>query len=327
MFNTTRRRFIIGGSTVALSSILLKSVEAEQNKPVIWGPPAGPSIIAAYAIATGMIDPVLPGCTFKIWNSPDQIRAGFSSGSTTMAILPSYGGANLYNKGLGVRLANILTNGLLYVVAPESVNIKSLNDLIGKKLAVPFKDDMPDYVIQAILTAYGIALDAIDIHYAGSLPEVMPLLMTGRVDAAITVEPACSAIISMSAASPKKMVRALDIQELWNKVSNTSAIPQAGLFVGKEFSGTRGSEKITQINEIFSQALKEIKVDPEKASSKVDGVLDFPPHLIAASIDHCNLIVQNAVESRPSLENFFNVLMRQNPAILGGRLPDDGFYA
>ncbi|MBH9981832.1 ABC transporter substrate-binding protein [Bartonella sp. B10834G6] len=327
MLTQTRRHFLIGASLLPIVYAFPTIGAAEGKKPVIWGPPAGPSIVAAYAVKTGMLEDLLPGCQFKVWNNPDQIRAGLGSGSINMAILPSYSGANLYNKGLGVKLANILTDGLLYIVAPQASNIKTLQDLVGKKLAVPFKNDMPDYIMQAILKAYDIKPDAIDIQYTGSLPEAMPLLMIGRVDAAVIVEPAASTVISMSTASPKKIVRALDIQKLWEKVSKTDAIPQAGLVVGKGFEGEEGKKKIAALNECFSAALEKIKANPEKAAEQVGDLLDFPPRLIAASVAFSHLVVHNAIEAKPSLETFFNVLIEQNSAILGGKLPDDGFYA
>ena len=327
MLTQTRRHFLIGASLLPVVCAFPTIGAAEGKKPVIWGPPAGPSIVAAYAVKSGMLEDLLPGCQFKVWNNPDQIRAGLSFGSVNMAILPSYSGANLYNKGLGVKLANILTDGLLYIVAPQASNIKTLQDLVGKKLAVPFKNDMPDYIMQAILKAYDIKPDAIDIQYTGSLPEAMPLLMIGRVDAAVIVEPAASTVISMSSVSPKKIVRALDIQKLWEKVSKTDAIPQAGLVVGKGFEGEEGKKKIAALNECFSAALEKIKADPEKAAEQVGDLLDFPPRLIAASVAFSHLVVHNAIEAKPSLETFFNVLIEQNSAILGGKLPDDGFYA
>ena len=327
MLTQTRRHFLVGASLLPVVYAFPSIAAAEDKKPVIWGPPAGPSIVAAYAVKTGMLEDLLPGCQFKVWNNPDQIRAGLSSGSVNMAILPSYSGANLYNKGLGVRLANILTDGLLYIVAPEASNIKTLQDLVGKKLAVPFKNDMPDYIMQAILKAYDIKPDAIDIQYTGTLPEAMPLLMIGRVDAAVIVEPAASTVISMSAASPKKIVRALDIQKLWEKVSKTDAIPQAGLVTGKGFEGDAGKKKIATLNACLASALERIRSDPEKAAEQVGDLLDFPPRLIAASVAFSHLVVHNAKEVKPSLETFFNVLVEQNSAILGGKLPDDGFYA
>jgi len=327
MLTQTRRHFLVGASLLPVVCAFPSIAAAEDKKPVIWGPPAGPSIVAAYAVKTGMLEDLLPGCQFKVWNNPDQIRAGLSSGSVNMAILPSYSGANLYNKGLDVRLANILTDGLLYIVAPEASNIKTLQDLVGKKLAVPFKNDMPDYIMQAILKAYDIKPDAIDIQYTGSLPEAMPLLMIGRVDAAVIVEPAASTVISMSAASPKKIVRALDIQKLWEKVSKTDAIPQAGLVTGKGFEGDAGTKKIATLNACLASALERIRSDPEKAAEQVGDLLDFPPRLIAASVAFSHLVVHNAKEVKPSLETFFNVLIKQNSAILGGKLPDDGFYA
>ena len=55
--------------------------------------------------------------------------------------------------------------------------------------------------------------------------------------------------------------------------------------------------------------------------------LDMPAPMLAASIPNCNLTATTASKARAPLEAMFNLMQEGNPDILGGKLPDDGFYA
>lgn len=52
----------------------------------LFGPPAGPSITVTHAIATGMFSDVADKATFKVWQNPDEMRAGLTSGTTRLAL-------------------------------------------------------------------------------------------------------------------------------------------------------------------------------------------------------------------------------------------------
>lgn len=331
MFKTNRRRFLLGLAASSLNLPHAGSAWAQSNDDnaanIIWGPPAAPSVVPAFAIANGMLDELIPNCQFKVWNSPDQMRAGLTSGKINMAIMPSYSGANLYNRGIKLRLANILTDGLLYIVAQKDANITSLADLKGKKLAVPLKNDMSDLVTQTILEAHNFAEGEITISYLGSHAEAIPMLMMGRVDAAVLVEPVASAAISISAAAHNGLVRALNIQDLWQKVTGSKILPQAGLLVRKGFEGEDGDKKIKRLNDIFKLATEKILKDPQEAAEKTAQYLDFPSNIIVKALPYSNLVVRSGRESQSSLKELFGILMKKNPDILGGKLPDDGFFA
>ena len=46
-----------------------------------------------------------------------------------------------------------------------------------------------------------------------------------------------------------------------------------------------------------------------------------------ASIPKANYVFKTARESKAEIETLFGILLRQNPASIGGKLPDAGFYA
>ena len=48
---------------------------------------------------------------FLTWNTPDELRARISGGQVQVSAVPTYVGANLYNKGVDIQLVNTLIWG------------------------------------------------------------------------------------------------------------------------------------------------------------------------------------------------------------------------
>ena len=47
----------------------------------LYGPPAGPSITLAHAVASGALNGIAGSVTFAPWKDPDELRAGLASGT------------------------------------------------------------------------------------------------------------------------------------------------------------------------------------------------------------------------------------------------------
>src|SRR5690606_30738886 len=123
--------FLAGASAASAAGLFMPAIVRAQENLVFWGPGATPSILIAQAVASGSLDAIAPGIAFKAWKTPDELRAGLSSGSMPASVVPSYVAANFYNRGLGLKLLNINTNGLLYVLAADE-GLKDIASLKGK---------------------------------------------------------------------------------------------------------------------------------------------------------------------------------------------------
>jgi NitT/TauT family transport system substrate-binding protein len=69
--------------------------------------------------------------------------------------MPSNVAANLYNRGVKLRLINVATWGVLWLVSRDP-NLKTLADFKGKEVVMPFRADMPDIVFQTLLAKAGL---------------------------------------------------------------------------------------------------------------------------------------------------------------------------
>lgn len=292
----------------------------------LYGPPAGPSITLAHAAATGRFDGVAERTTVTAWRNPDELRAGLTSGEITLSVVPVQAAANLYNRGFPIRLANVMTNGLLYIIS-EDPQIGSISDLAGRTVAVPFRGDTPEIIFGQLLAHQGLdGENGPAITYAATPVEAMQLLLAGRVDAALTAEPAATAGILRGRQAGKTVRHAISIQDEWGAMTGgPPVLPQAGLAITQRFMDDNG-EAVPAILAALDATVLDVLDNPQAAAANATGPLGTPAPLLAASIPHCNLVARPAMEARADVERMLSAMAVGNMARLGGKMPDDGFY-
>lgn len=325
------RRTALAGLGGALALPLLARLAgparaAALEELVLYGPPAGPSIVLAEAVASGALAPLAGKASFKVWRNPDEMRAGLTSGTMGALVLPVQVAANLYNRGMKLKLLNIMTRGLIYIVSTDA-GIDGFPALKGRKLAVPFRNDMPDLVVARLLSHYGMAPGTdLAVENTGSPIEAMQMLMAGRVDAVLAPEPACTAAIMMGKLAGKDVRRVIDVQAVWGEVTgNEPVLPQAGLALTDALSAAVPG-LADGLQAALEAAADKVNADPENAARVAAPSLDFPEPVLAASIATSKLVAIRAGAARPAIEAMLSTLADSDPAIIGGRLPDDGFY-
>lgn len=320
----TRRTFVTAFSTAVLAC---PRIGRAAEPLVLWGPPAAPSIILAQAIADGLLKPFAPDATFKAWKTPDEMRAGISSSSMTAVIMPTNVAANLYNRGLGVRLANVMTHGLLYVVAPSGT-VTDIAGLKGKRVAVPFRNDMPDLIFRRLLATASLQPSDLAIEYSGTPPEAVQLLVSGRVDAALLSEPASSgAILRAKWTAWKNLERAIDCQKVWATITGSTTIPQAGLAVTDKLTAQIGTDGLIILQKALETAVRAVIKDPSTAAGIAAPEFGLPAAVIERSIEFSNLVAEPATAARADLTTLFEALAKEDLRIIGGKQPDDRFFA
>lgn len=244
MTSLTRRSTLalLGAATGALA-LPRRTVAAPIPRLALYGPPAGPSITLAHAVTAGLLTDIADETRFTAWRSPDELRAGLTSGEILASVVPIQAAANLYNRGFPIRLANAMTNGLLYVLA-EDPGIAAIPDLAGRHIAVPFRGDTPEIIFGQLLAHYGLGPDDLQITYAGTPTEAMQLMLAGRVDAALTAEPSTTAAVLRGREAGKQIRRAINLQNAWGEMTGAAPVlPQAGLALTGTFLAEHGDRK------------------------------------------------------------------------------------
>ena len=325
VFHPSRRSVLAGAGALA-AALAAPSIlrAAPLARLALYGPPAGPSITLAHAVATGALADLSGEVSLTVWRTPDELRAGLTSGTIDLSVVPVQVAANLYNRGMGLRLLNTMTDGLLFIVA-EDGTVADFAALAGRRLAVPFVNDTPDFVLRALLARHGIA-DRVEQVPVGSPIEAAQMLLSGQIEAALLSEPASTVAIMRGMAAGKGFARVIDLQEEWGRTADVGPVlPQAGLAATDAFMAA-GADLLAPLQAVLVAANAEVLADPVRAAANATGPLDMPAPVLALSIPHARLVVRPATEARPAIEAMLSLMAETDPAIIGGRLPDDGFY-
>ncbi|EMU3364375.1 ABC transporter substrate-binding protein, partial [Neisseria gonorrhoeae] len=245
-----RRDFLKMTAALAAAGVSPSLLTAGKEQFTVYGAPAMPSVTIAVTALQGKLAKQAD-VSLKIWRSPDQLRAGVASGQFKVMMSPSNVGVNLRNQGQKVGMVNILTNGITQLVCKGSA-IASPQDLVGKKILVPFKNDMPDIVLQALLKKLKIDAHKVSITYAATPPEAVGLFPSKGYHAVILPEPMATASLLKGKTIGINVVHGFDLVKAWGQAFGTKPlIPMAGIIANEEYFHAHKAQF-----DIFHQDLK-----------------------------------------------------------------------
>ncbi|MCB6176771.1 ABC transporter substrate-binding protein [Rhodobacter sp. Har01] len=319
------RRSLLGG--LAAAALLPGARPAAAAEPLtLWGIPATPSAVFARAAAAPGLQAVAPGTRFAIWKSTDQMRAGVASGDFQLFASSTYAAANFFNRGAGTRMVNVVTWGVLYVMARDET-VTRIEDLAGKTVLLSNKNEAPDLLFRMVLRWAGLDPDRdVTLEYVGTPGEAVPLFLSGRADIAVLHEPAATVALIKAATEGLPLFRALDVTQAYGQHTGRGArIPQVGLAVSAELLDSR-PEVVAAAHAACIEAAAWALAQPEAAGALAGPLLDLPAPVIARSLPHVHLDVVSARAAQDDIEAYFQNLMQLDPGIVGGKLPEAGFY-
>jgi len=320
-------------SSIIFALLFTLNINASEKleKLVLSGPVASVSHPLIHMVQTGALDDIANKVEFRLWKNPDELRALTIKGGADFIAVPSNVGANLYNKGVDIKLLNISVWGILGMITRDK-NLKTLADFKGKKIAMPFRADMPDILFEEIAKAQGLnPKKDFNLQYMSSPFDAMQMLIMRRVDHALLAEPAISIALKKTGSFPLKLIapdlyRSADLQKEWGDTFKVEAkIPQAGMaVVGKVINN---AHIIKRFNEEYEKSLLWYKNNPKEAGKLVvETIPMLDEEGVENSIEYVQLDTINAQDAKKDLEFFYEILEKNNPKTIGGKLPDDGFY-
>jgi len=320
---------------ISLLVLLIVTVNVQAfeklEKIVLSGPVASVSHPLIHMVESGALDDIAKKVEFRLWKNPDELRALTIQGGADFIAVPSNVSANLYNKGVDIKLLNISVWGILGMITRDK-NLKTLADFKGKTIAMPFRADMPDIVFEEIVKAQGMdPKKDFKLQYMSSPFDAMQMLIMRRVDHALLAEPAISIALKKTGSFPLKLIapdlyRSTDLQKEWGETFKVETkIPQAGMAVIGDM--IKNKHVIERFNEEYNKSLQWYKENPKQAGELVVKTI---PMLDASgvtnSIKHVQLNTVKALDAKKDLEFFYKMLEQNNPKTIGGKLPNDGFY-
>jgi NitT/TauT family transport system substrate-binding protein len=306
---------------------------AKLPKLVLSGPYAAVSNPLIHMVDSGALKDVAEVVEFRPWKDPDQLRvlALDAKADADFVAMPTNVAANLYNRGVKLQLLNVSTWGVLWMVSREP-NLKTLADFKGKEVLMPFRADMPDIVFQALAEKQGLDMKRdFKLRYVGSPLDAMQMMITRRADHALLAEPAASVALRKTKSFPVSVIapelyRSVDLQQEWGRVMQRPArIPQAGIVALGKVLGD--AVLIDKFQRAYAASLAWCEKQPDECGKRVASRIDMlTPEGVADSVRVDNAVFVTAKEAKPELEFFFGLLHAKQPGLIGGKLPDEGFY-
>ena len=334
----SRRRRLLAAGAGALGLALAPALRAQpapgrRSKLVLSGPFALVSYPLMRIADSQALADVADEVTFTSLKNPDQLRALAIEQSADFVAMPSNVAANLYNRGVPLKLLDISTWGLLWMVSRDP-DLKTLADYRGKEVVMPFRGDMPEIVFRLLCERAGLTLGQdIKLRYVASPIDAMQLLITRRADHALLAEPAVSMGLRKSHAFPAKVIapelyRSVDLQQEWGRLlKRPPRIPQAGITALKGMAGD--AALLARFERAHAEALAWCQAEPEACGEMAARYIDMlTPEGVADAVRATQATMQAvpAAEARAELEFFYQLLLDGQPGLVGGKLPDAAFY-
>ncbi len=257
-------------------------------------------------------------------SGPDNIPAYFNEAEKDIIIAPTNIGIKLYmnakeeNKEFQYELGANVVFGNQYILSREEITI---NDLNGKVINAYGKNATPGITLRHILNAYNITPS--EINYLPGGIDSQHKFLEDENAICLVPEPAASAAIARLEKSNITVYR-INILDLYNEHHNTEeGFPQASVFIKKSLS------KKTK-----NKILKDLKNSINKVNDNVSDAADLaisleyktPKPVLLKAIPYMNLRYLDGNDAKNALEKYFQIIINDNPKVIGTELPDKNFY-
>lgn len=258
----------------------------------------------------------------EMFGTAQEINPLMIQGQLDVAAVPANVAATLYAKTKGeVQVVAVNTLGVLYMVQIGE-GVQSVADLKGKTIYTTGKGTTPEYTLRHILSENGIDPDKdVTIEFKSEATEVGSLLAAEGDMVAMLPQPYVTAVQAQN----QNVKVCLDMTEEWGKISDQKLI--TGVLVArKEFiEANKASFDVFLADYAASTKYVTENVDQAAAWVAEYGIVAKEP-LAKKAIPQCNITCVTGEEMKALVNNYCTVLFEQNPASVGGTMPDEAFY-
>ena len=256
-----------------------------------------------------------------IAGTADELSVGLINGDIDIAAVPCNLASILYQKTNGeVDTVAINTLGVLYIVE-EGNSIQSVNDLAGKTIYSTGQGTTPEYTLRFLLSAAGLDPDTdVTIEYKSEASEVVATLAQNPDAVAMLPQP----YVTVALNGNENLRIALDVTEEWENLSDSTVV--TGVIVARK-------SFIESNKDAFNAFLDEYKNSTTYANSNIEETATlleeydvFKAAIAKKAIPYCNVTYVDNQEMKTKILAYLKVLYDENPAAIGGNLPEEGMF-
>ncbi len=304
---------------------------AKLSKLTLVAPPGPMAIPMAYMAVNDALADVAEETELVLWQNADQLRAMVAGKQGDFVTMPSNNSAIFYNKGLELKALDISVWNITYLVTRDP-QVDSFADIKGRSLVVSLKGSVPDVMFQFLAKKEGLDPEKdFQLRYAPDPTQAAQLLLSGQVENAVLSEALATSVILQTKDQENPLRRALAFDKAWAAATGVNVdqalTPIAGTVVTASVMDK--PEVVAAFMREYEKAVAWMVGDPEGAGKLVETEL---PELglkagpMTAALKSITWRFTPSADARPRLEAFYQALSELSPEVIGGKLPDDGFY-
>lgn len=262
---------------------------------------------------------------FTLAGAPTEMTDLIIKGDVDIAAVPVNLGSVLYNKTQGgVKGLSLITRGMLYVLE-KGESIQTVSDLEGKTVVAAGQGSTPEYVTRYILESNNVNAD---VDFRSEHAEVTTMAVSGMADIILVPEPHVTNVLMKD---PSFRI-ALDITKEFSAAAQKNGYENAQLSMSVVIVRTEFYEKHPELVKKFMDDLSaSIAFSSEnvaQAAQEIAAQGIIPSAAVAEkALPSCQLVFIAGEEMQSQAAPLYEILFNANPASVGGKVPDDGFYA
>lgn len=262
---------------------------------------------------------------FSIFGAPDELTGKLVSGEVDMAAVPTNLAVALYNKTEGgVRYIATNTLGVNYVLTTDPA-IDGFEALRGKTIGISGLGTTAEFIFRHLLIENGIDPETdVTLDFSLQHADLAAMVTAGKVDVAVLPQPFVTTVMMAN----ENVKIAIDLTEAWTEIEGKDAVlPTGGMLVRTEYLEAH-PEAVARFLNDYAASVGQVVADPKAASLLVEQFGILPKAAIAEkAIPLSNIVFIDAENSKEFLMSFFEIMMAYDPKTIGGKLPDEAFFA
>ena len=278
--------------------------------------PVGPTIVSLVGILEDKVE-TESEINIEFWSSFDQITAQIVTKDVDIVITPVALGELLYDKGMDVQLAAVTLWKSFYLVTKD-LEVESMRDLADVEIYTPQgQGQTGDVLMRYEFNRLGV--EDFTIKYA-TPPEIIGLMATGKVQAAVLPEP----FVSLALKKVKGSQISLDMQEIWGEATGVFRVPITGVLVRKHALESRPLEIVSALNSIkesIDYAMNNVDEAVELTTKYFSGM---PAPIMKESLSRSEYGYATVLSVKGEVQQFMETVNAVDPSI---PVPNEGFYA
>jgi len=260
---------------------------------------------------------------FTLAGTPDEIVPLLVRGELDIALIPANLASILYNNTDGaVTVAAVCLLGTLYILE-DGEEIHSIEDLRGRTIFSTGRGTTPEFALNYILGQNGIdPMGDLNIEYKSEATEVAAAFAAEIISIGVLPQPYVTAVLAQN----EKLRIALSLSDEWDKVGFGSALVTGVVLARNDFMEKRPGAMAAFMRE-FAASVEYVNENPGEAGEWIAALgIVANAQLAANAIPYCNIVCITGEEMVVKLSGYLEALYAQNPAAVGGALPNDGFF-